>query len=303
MDQCLSVIITTYQRDIAMVLRAVESVKQQTYSNIEILLIDDNPDGNKCSETLKATFTEESGIRYIKQDGNKGACVARNLGIKMAKGYYVAFLDDDDTWEPNKAKRQIERFQEGDDTVGMVYCLGDVIDSTVTPPEVKEYYTTRFFKPEVTYLDLLRGDIIGSTSQAMIKKSCIKEVGGFNKNLPARQDYEMWIRISKHYRILGVNEKLFHYYQHEEGQITKSYKKAITGYRLVYRYYKEDFNKDYLAKINILERMMDCCKGSNELLFWYYRFYKHFTINMNKLKKYLKARNKFKKANTKFKKW
>lgn len=283
MEGYVSVIITSFQREVATVLRAVESVRRQTYSGIEIILVDDNPDESQYSKNLKETFNTESGVRYIKQQGNKGACAARNLGIQRAKGVYVAFLDDDDTWEPNKVERQIKRFQEGDHTVGMVYCLGDVIDTTVNPPKVKEYYTTRFFKPEVTFVDLLRGDRIGSTSQAMIKKACLEKVGAFNINLPARQDYELWIRISKQYRILGVNEKLFHYYQHEEGQITKSYRKAIRGYRLVYQYYKKDFDKDYLAKINLIERMMDSCKGSNAFLFWYYRVKKHVIKNADKI--------------------
>lgn len=283
-EPCLSVIITTYKREISMVMRAIESVRQQTYQNIEIILVDDNPDGSKYSESLKEAISSQKDVTYIKQDGNKGACAARNLGIKNSKGEFIGFLDDDDTWKPQKAKRQIECFQNADDSVGMVYCLGEVIDTNFDPPKVTDYYTSVFFRSEVTYIDLLRCDMIGSTSQAVVRKSCFEKVGGFKEELPARQDYEMWIRISKHYKILGLNEKLFNYYQHEQIQITKSFEKAYKGICLVYQYYKSDFDKDYLAKIHILERHMLAVKGHKLVLYWYYRIYRLFIKSINKFK-------------------
>lgn len=277
MNDLLSVIITSYKRPADIVLRAVKSVQNQTYGQIEILIVDDNPDGNDYSKSLQEVFHNTmNNVIYLKQDGNKGACAARNLGIKKAHGVFIGFLDDDDTWEPRKAELQLKKFADAnDEKVGMVYCLGTVVDTTKEPPVKSEYYTTKLFKEEVTFADLLKRDSIGSTSQAVIKKSCFATAGGFNENLPARQDYEMWIRISKYYRILGVNEALFNYYQHDLVQITKSPKKALTGYRILYQLYKEDYNRDIEAKRNILERMMETCRGYHAFLFWYYRIYKY----------------------------
>ena len=278
----VSVIITSYKRPVEIVERAVASVLAQTYTDLEVLIVDDNVDNSPESSELAQTFSNKDRIRYIKQDGNKGACAARNLGIKEAKGEFVAFLDDDDTWEKDKLEVQLARFEGTDESVGMVYCLGDVIVCTTNPPTVEEYYTTRMYKDEITFQDQLKYDYIGSTSQALIRKSCIVALGGFDESLPARQDYEMWLRISKDYRILGVNKVLFHYYQHDLVQITKSPKKALTGYRIVYKKYKKYYLENKAAHIGLLERMMQEVKGHYKVLYQYYRIKKHLLMAMEK---------------------
>lgn len=272
----VSVIITSYKRPVEIVERAVASVLAQTYEELEILIVDDNQDNSEESKLLEKAFSNRDRIIYIKQNGNKGACAARNLGISRAKGEFIGFLDDDDTWEPDKLEVQLARFEGTDEKVGMVYCLGDVLVCTTNPPTVEEYYTTKLFKEEITFKDQLKYDYIGSTSQALIRKSCLVALGGFDESLPARQDYEMWLRISKSYRILGVKKVLFHYYQHDMVQITKSPKKALTGYRIVYRKYKEDYRKDAAAHIGLLERMMQEVKGHYKVLYQWYRVEKLF---------------------------
>lgn len=278
----VTVIITSYKRPVDVVERAVTSVLEQTYSNLEILIVDDNVNNSPESEVLRTAFTGRDKIRYIKQDGNKGACAARNLGISKAKGEFIAFLDDDDTWEKDKLEIQLARFEGTDENVGMVYCLGDVIVCTTNPPTVEEYYTTKLYKDEITFADQLKYDYIGSTSQALIRKSCLVALGGFDESLPARQDYEMWLRISKQYRIFGVKKVLFHYFQHDMVQITKSPKKALTGYRIVYDKYKSDYKKNKGAHVGLLERMMQEVKGHYKWLYQYYRIKKHLLMFMSK---------------------
>lgn len=284
MDCLLSVIITTYKRNPEMIMRAVQSIQKQTYKNIEIFIVDDNENNSEYSKKLKEVFSNMEKITYLKQDGNKGACAARNLGIKHANGEFIGFLDDDDTWEETKAEKQLLKFEEGGEDVGLVFCLGNVVDMNENPPKRKDYYTSKFFKPELTYLDLLRADAIGSTSQGMVRKSCFDKVGGFNVDLPARQDYEMWLRLSKNYRVLGVKERLFNYIQHGEEQITKSGKKSLTGYKIVYNLYRADFEGDLEARISILSRMMQASKGYSFFDFWYYRLAKHWYMLLKKRK-------------------
>lgn len=271
----ISIIITTYKRPVEVVEKAVASVLAQSYKDIEILIVDDNTNNSDESKEIGNAFRSREKICYIKQDGNKGACAARNLGIQKAKGEYIAFLDDDDTWEQDKLEVQLKRFEGTDETVGMVYCLGDVIVCTTNPPTVEEYYTTKLYKDEITFKEQLKYDYIGSTSQALIRKSCLVALGGFDESLPARQDYEMWLRISKNYRILGVKKVLFHYYRHDMVQITKSPKKALTGYRIVYRKYKKYYAEDKEAHIGLLERMMSEVKDYYRVLYQYYRIKKN----------------------------
>ncbi len=273
----VSVVITTYKRPPEAVEKAVQSVMNQTYQDFEILIVDDNHNDSKESKFIERAFSGRERIGYIKQDGNKGACAARNLGIKNAKGNFIAFLDDDDTWEPHKLEEQIERFKGTDEDVAMVYCLGDVVDVSTEPPTVTEYYTTRLYKDEITFHDQLKYDYIGSTSQGLIRKSALVKLGGFDESLPARQDYEMWLRISKNYKIYGVKKVLFHYIQHGMEQITKSPKKAWTGYKLVYKKYYEDYKKDPDAHVGMLQRMIESVKDYNYFLYQYYRI-KKFVI-------------------------
>lgn len=279
----VSVIITTYKRPAAVVERAIASVLAQTYTDLEVLVVDDNKNDSEESKELKEAFSNRDKILYVKQDGNKGACAARNLGISKAHGEFIGFLDDDDLWEPDKLALQLKRFEGTDESVGMVYTLGDVWICTQNPPLVEEYYTTKLYKDEITFRDQLEYDYIGSTSQALIRKSCLVALGGFDESLPARQDYEMWLRISKSYRILGVKKVLFHYCQHDMVQITKSPKKALTGYRIVYRKYKEDYRKDRKAHIGLLDRMIREVKGHYKVLYQYYRVKKHWLMLLNKL--------------------
>lgn len=244
----LSVIIPTYGRSIDLVQKSIESVMHQDYPLIDIYVIDDNPADSVFSEGIQK-YCDENSVHYVKQDGNKGACAARNLGIRLSEGEYLGFLDDDDTWETAKARVQIEEFK---DTVGLVYCKGYKIDTTFDPPEVQEYYNTRFFKREITYSDLLTRDCIGTTSQVIIHRRCFDTCGGFDEELLARQDYEMWLRISKHFAIAGADAFLFNHYIHQQDQITKSSYKSLQGYTRIYNLYKKDFRKNKTQGLIIL---------------------------------------------------
>ena len=88
----LSVIIPTYQRDLKLLDRAINSVLNQDYPSIEILIVDDNELVNEYSSQLKEYCNKDTSIRYLRQNGNIGACAARNLGIEHALGEYIGFF-------------------------------------------------------------------------------------------------------------------------------------------------------------------------------------------------------------------
>ena len=127
------------------------------------------------------------------------------------------------------------------------------------------------FKTEVTFDDLLVSDSIGSTSQAMIRKQCFDLCGGFDVNLKARQDYEMWLRISKHYRILGVDEQLFTHYIHNGEQITSNPLNSYQGFKRVYHLYHDDYKKNIEGHKTMLRWLSNSAKKAREPLFFYYR--------------------------------
>ena len=288
----ISVIITTYNRKSHIVRRALDSVKDQTYYDLEIIVVDDNPFENGEHSVLSIEIEKEVSrdAVYIKNpEGNSGANKARNIGIEYSKGDYIAFLDDDDYWLPEKLLKQITVFDSANDSeLGLVFCSGLVLDENNKTSS--DYYTFEIFKEKPTFLDLLRYDYIGSTSQPLIKRDVFDVCGKFDEKLPSRQDYEMWIRISNQFHIVGIKEKLFVYVRHNYSQITKSNDKAYKGYSAIYEKYKDDYKKDFLAYINIHYCINLYSKSRNEFLFFLIKMIMNVTGMMSKIKKFIKGR-------------
>ena len=122
----ISVIITTYKRTPDIVLRAVSSVVAQTFGDWELIIVDDSPETWEIRPQIRLAVekiaNEDLRIKYIPHDKNSGACAARNTGIMHAKGEYIAFLDDDDEWVPEKLEKQLDILQKSGDNVALVYC-------------------------------------------------------------------------------------------------------------------------------------------------------------------------------------
>lgn len=240
----VSVIITTYGREIDLLMEAVNSVRSQTYKMIELIVVDDNGLESDIQKNNENFFATQEDIRYIPNHKNSGAQYSRNHGILESCGEYIAFLDDDDIWMPTKLEKQIALMKEKN--AGVVFCNGlrfynnDLNDTKL--------YQQLFISDEpVTYELELRGDRIGSTSHPLIRRDCLAKSGLFDIDMPARQDYEMWLRLCKYYEVWGINEPLFYYRYHSGDRITKSYKKEIKSYQLLWDKYKKDYMNDNIA--------------------------------------------------------
>lgn len=248
----ISCIVTSYRRDKSIVKRALDSILLQTFTDYEILLIDDNrgEESAPYSAYLEELASLSDKISLLKTEGGHGAQKARNTGIKHSRGKYLAFLDDDDEWLPTKLAKQLS-LMEADLSVGMCYCDSMVVNENFDPPKIITKKTGKFVT-DASYSDMLRRDNVGSTSKAMIRENVFDAVGLFDESLPARQDYEMWIRISRSFPIRGVDEKLVKY--HISGgseQISKNWDNCIDGHTKLYVKYKEDIDKDPRARFNI----------------------------------------------------
>lgn len=148
---------------------------------------------------------------------------------------------------------------------GMVFCDGYYMlnDGEVT---TKKDHNPDAFKQEITHRMLLMNDYIGTTSQALIRKDALAKGGLFDINLPARQDYEMWLRISKNYTLAGVNEPLYYYRVHEGVQISKSSNKAYIGLSVILRKYADEYKGYPEAKARLLLKMAKRKKDMGEPL-------------------------------------
>ena len=281
MSEIVSCIITTYHRIPLYVERAIKSIQNQTYKDVEIIVVDDNQDGNDYSIQLQEMLTHYSDVVYVKQQGNRGACAARNLGIMRAKGKYVAFLDDDDEWLPEKIEIQKAVFDTEISTdLGMVFCDGFIVYDD--NQDRRELYNPGEAKRNPSHQDMLYADYIGSTSQPLILKDAIIKAGMFDESFPARQDYEMWLKITKTYRVRGIAQPLFLYHQHEGEQITSSGKKALDGYLKIYKKYKNEYRKDRHLYSSIMDRILTTARNTDKRIWYFYRLkYKLYCLLHN----------------------
>jgi len=244
-DLTISVIIPTYNRA-HLVGRTIQSVLNQTYKNFEIIIVDDGSSDN--TEQAVKSFGDKR-IEYLQFEENSGSSAApRNTAIKIAKGKYIAFLDSDDEWLPEKLERQIELFEKSNNfKLGFVGC--DVLILDIQGNRKYEYKTPKY---KNVLRRLLMNNFIWSSSSVMVKKNIFREVGLFDENLAA-VDWDMWIRISKKYDFDFVREPLVKYYIHK-GNISstiglqkkeKDIKYIFEKYK---KYYKADF-KLYSTKL------------------------------------------------------
>lgn len=237
MKKSISVIIPSYRRATTFLAKAVESVKNQTYPVSEIIIVDDNKNDPDLSRSIKI-FCRNCQVKYISSGGIGGAG-ARNCGIDVAAGEYVAFLDDDDVWLPDKLKVQMELFTSP--SVGLVFSRGytatEGIGGTLS---WGNYATDSYYKTEVNYQDLLVRNYIGTTTQIVVRKSVLQKIGGFDKTMPSRQDYDLCLRVAREYRCIGSEQYLFIHYLHSGEQITSSPHRNLIGYKMLLDKYYND---------------------------------------------------------------
>ena len=237
--ELVSAIITTHNRPPETVLRAVNSVLSQTYENMELIVVDDSTSEYSHRQDVENTVRGASDrILYIKHPTSRGANAARNTGLAYAKGYYVAFLDDDDEWSPNKIEEQLMGFT--DNTIALVYCGMVIIDEKHN----KRYeYNSSFNKGNV-YKELLKENFIGSTSNPLIKRECIDRVGHFDIGFESAQDYDLWLRLAKKYPVSYVEKPLLNYHSHDNERISTNLDKQISGKEYINEKFFDDIKRD-----------------------------------------------------------
>jgi len=201
----VSVVIPTVPKRKKELQRALESVKNQTYKNIEIIVVD---------EGLPAP-------------------IQRNRGIKRSHGEFIAFLDDDDIWFPEKIDEQVALLNKKEFCdIGL--CVTWILD--------KRFGTERVNKtPDIINHEyILNAFNLHSTSAYMVRKSHLKRYGDFDETLPSAQEYDLALRLSKHNPIISIPKVLV--IQNEtEGQISEDWAKKIKGILAIRKKHKKEY--------------------------------------------------------------
>ncbi|WP_051237922.1 glycosyltransferase family 2 protein [Lacticigenium naphthae] len=222
----VSIVIPTYNRQ-DLLLKAIDSLFNQTYRQFEIIVVDDcSTDGTQ--EALNRL--NDPRVIYMRHTQNKGAGEARNTGIEKAQGEYVAFLDSDDKWLPTKLEKQVHIFEQND-AIGAVYTgvkkadEGSVI--SITQPK---------YRGDIL-AELMKKNSIDTTSSVMIKTKWLREIGGFDSSLPSCQDWDLYIRLAQVTQFDFVKEPLVIFCQHEGERITTNNRSVVEGHLQMYQTY------------------------------------------------------------------
>jgi glycosyltransferase involved in cell wall biosynthesis len=183
--------------------KAVESVLRQTFTNFEVLIIDD---GSSDHIVPWASQVEDHRVRLISQE-NQGLPGARNTGIAHAQGEYIAFLDADDLWDPTKLEKQVRCLEENL-AVGLVHTWMLLVDE-------QDKSTGRVMKSNAqrdAWKQLVEKNVIACPS-VIVRRCCFETVGVFDRNLRSIEDWDMWIRIASRYPFAVIKEPLAYYRQ------------------------------------------------------------------------------------------
>lgn len=197
----ISVITPTYNRA-DYVTQAIDSILNQTYTNIELHVIDDGSTDN--TPEVMARYDSDPRVHYYRQP-NAGQGAATNRGISLARGEYIAFLDADDLWIPEKLELQVKAMQEKSDIAILYspcYCIDEknqVIGARMGPL-YEGHVTGRLFVENFIPF-----------GSALVKKECFERLGAFDESLVTGLDYELWLRFSTCYLFGYIDIPTLHY--------------------------------------------------------------------------------------------
>ncbi|WP_130649331.1 glycosyltransferase family 2 protein [Egicoccus halophilus] len=198
----VSVLVPTYNR-VHLLTRALDSALRQTMADLEVLVVDDgSTDG---TQPVVANHPDPR-VRYLRQVPNQGVSAARNRGIRAARGDYLAFLDSDDEWFPDKLARQMRRFAALPASVAMVYAGVEDDDG------LGNRRPRRATHQGDLHAQLLRRNVVHGTSSVVLRREVVATVGFFDESIPAIEDYEYWLRVARFFDVEVVPQPLSRYH-------------------------------------------------------------------------------------------
>lgn len=238
----VSVIIPAYNRETTIV-RAIDSVLSQTYPNIECIVVDDCSKDNTAT-VIKEAFGKDERVHYYKLPHNSGACVARNKGVELAQGEYVAFLDSDDLYRPEKIEKQMDAIKK----TGADFCSSGFVSVGIDGSEtiVLPYKGTK----EEIFNNLLFLNCI-TTGVLMGKRSCMLETP-FDNNQPRYQDWDIALRLYKKYPFVFIEYIGLELIRQEVSiSSSTSHQKSLKALHVIYDRNKGGFDKCSRANTQI----------------------------------------------------
>ena len=230
----VSVVITCYNYG-EFLNSSIQSVLEQTFQDFEIVVVDDGSTDN--TPEIISQYTGLPNFRYIRQH-NRGQANAKNRGISMARGRYLAFLDADDKWKASKLEKQMPLFSK--DAVGVVFSLFDYMDARgrqLDKTRTGEYLLPR--RGMVTEYLFLDNFVPFSTS--MVRRECFRKLGVFDESLTMAIDWDLWLRLSTQYEFDYCDQSLVFYRKGHSGQMSKKTEERSRCIMLIMEKFQNQF--------------------------------------------------------------
>jgi len=227
MIDLISVVIPTRNRCCRLA-QAVASVRRQTGVNFEIIVVDD-ASSDDTPEVVRALSEEDSRLRYVRNDAPLGGGGTRNAGVAVARGEYVAFLDDDDQFLDGKLERQLAALR--------AHPSAPAASCSFVLYRGERSECVRLLHSPSDRQELLRANVLGGASVCMVRTEVFKKVGGFDPALRAGQDWDLWLKLHRQGTVLVCDEPLVRYNLHQDGQITGNFQAEYRGRRRIHLRY------------------------------------------------------------------
>ncbi|PZD73235.1 UDP-Glc:alpha-D-GlcNAc-diphosphoundecaprenol beta-1,3-glucosyltransferase WfgD [Acaryochloris thomasi RCC1774] len=208
----VSIIIPAYN-SMVFLPETVECVLSQTFSDFELLIVNDGSSDNIIDWTAQQT---DPRICLISQE-NRGAPIARNTGLEQAKGDYIAFLDSDDLWDSTKLEKQVLLLDKNPD-IGVAYVWTRLMDRHGKP--LDRVWASKA-SGHVWKRIAVQDNMIASGSVPLVRRDCFNVVGGFDPNLRGQQDWDMWVRLASKYRF-GLIPEILSFHRHHQSSMSRS---------------------------------------------------------------------------------
>lgn len=235
----VSIVLPTYNRE-TLIGRSIRSVLNQTYRDFELIVVDD---GSTDATLGEVSRFHDPRVRAVRIAENRGAGAARNVGIRHAAGRFIAFQDSDDEWVPVKLERHMRVFETCASTVGVVY--SDM--HRIRRDGSTHYHRSPTISPGVLIDPRTRSYQVYKLGiqSTVIRRECFAHAGAFNEALPALEDLELFLRLSRHTQFHHLTTPLVKYY--ETDGLSNNMPAKIAARRLLLTLYRGELEQEDMA--------------------------------------------------------
>jgi glycosyltransferase involved in cell wall biosynthesis len=245
----VSVIIITYNRA-GLLVKAITSVLSQSYSNFELIIIDDASIDN-TKELVVGLMKQDQRIKYFKNEVNLDIAKSRNRGVSLAGGEYIAMLDSDDYWlDNNKLSKQVV-YLENNLEVGLVGTAircenekGLVIKEDIFATDDAKIRSLMLWKNQV------------AQSSVLFRKLSYIKAGGYDETLNIGEDYDLWLKIGRDFKLANLTDVTVAYLIHSKGRTKEQKFKTIIATDKIVKRYKKKYPGYFKARIKSILRLL-----------------------------------------------